>query len=128
MAQAVELVAHGNDWIGTARNQGAIDLQASYVSSCRAEDTFPWPDFINLTPIPQGETSSEAFLSPRTGSVLMIPAEYLVDPAYYSLQGMVRLTIGDHLPWNGLVDEARDIPALFVEFKGGIDLGSRRLD
>jgi hypothetical protein len=128
IASSVTLTNSGNDWVGSAENQGRIDFRASYTAECRADSTFPWPDFINLTPIPSGTTSSEAFLSPRTGNALMVPAEYLVDPAFSSLKGSVRLEIGDHLPWNGLIDESKPLPGLFVRFKGGIDLGNRPLD
>ncbi|HKU40997.1 MAG TPA: acetoacetate decarboxylase family protein, partial [Polyangiales bacterium] len=128
IASSVELTNQGNDWTGTATNQGKVDLRATFTNECRASDTFPWPDFINLTPIPSGETSSQAFLSPRTGSAIMIPAEYLVDPKFYSLQGNVRMEIDDALPWNGLFDESQSFPGLAVSFKGGINLGNEPLD
>lgn len=118
----------GANWTARARNRGVIDLQASFTNLCRAVDSFPFPDFINLTPIQPGAPVREAFLSPRSGAALMVPAVHLVAPAYYSLQGKVRLTIGDHLPWNGLVDESSDFDALLVTFKGGIDLGRTPLD
>jgi len=124
----VSLTNQGNDWVGTARQGGQVDLEATYTGECRAEDVFPWPDFINLTPIPAGTTSSQAFLSPRTGSAVMVPAEFLTEPAYYSLKGMIKLVIADDLPWNGLVDETKAFPGHLVRFKGGINLGNQPLD
>jgi hypothetical protein len=124
----VTLEQHGHDWVGTASANGKVDLQATYTGRCTKSDEFPWPDFFNLTPIPAGTTSTQAFLPPRTGSVLMVPAEYLVPPAFNSLKGSIQLEIDDALPWNGLVDESKPFDGLVSSFVGGIDLGNRPLD
>lgn len=123
----VTLTQHGNDWSASVGN-AMKDLEVEYTSECIAEDVFLWPDFINLTPIPAGETSSKAFLPPRDGRALMVPAQHLTEPKYYSLRGLVRLSIGDHLPWNGLIDETKPFTGYLTTFKGGIDLGNRPLD
>jgi hypothetical protein len=120
----VTLTQSGNDWTATSGK----DLSIQYTGECVSEDVFLWPDFINLTPIPAGETSSEAFLPPREGRALMVPAEHLTEPKYYSLRGQVTLSIGDHLPWNGLVDETKPFTGYLTTFKGGIDLGNRPLE
>jgi hypothetical protein len=124
----VTIERKGNDWIGTAKANGEIDLQASYTGECNKTDEFLWPDFINLTPIPSGTTSSQAFLPPRTGDVLRVPAEYLTPPTFYSLKGSIMLAINDKLPWNGLVDETKPFPGLLTSFVGGVDLGNQPLD
>jgi hypothetical protein len=124
----VALQQNGNDWTGTVSANGQVDLKASYTGQCHKDDAFPWPDFFNLTPIPASETSSQAFVPPRTGSVLRVPAKYLTAPAFYSLQGTVRLEIGDHVPWHGLIDTTKPFPALLTTFVGGIDLGNQPLD
>lgn len=124
----VALEQHGHDWVGTVSAQGSVDLKAVYTGECRQSDEFLWPDFFNLTPIPAGTSSNAAFLPPRTGDVLRVPAEYLEPPAFYSLKGSVRLEINDALPWNGLVDESRAFPGLLTSFVGGIDLGNQPLD
>jgi len=124
----VTLEQNGHDWTGTARAMGAVDLRASYTGACTQSDAFLWPDFFNLTPLPSGTTSTEAFLPPRSGSVLRVPAEYLEPPTYYSLNGSVTLEINDTLPWNGLVDETKPFPGLLSHFVGGINLGRQALD
>lgn len=124
----VSFEQQGHDWIVRAGSAGRVDFGVSYVSECTRDDTFAWPDFINLTPIPANETSSEAFLPPRSGSALRIPAEYLTDPKFYSLKGSVQIEIADDLPWNGLIDESRPFPGVLTTFKGGIDLGNQPLD
>jgi len=124
----VTVTQNQNDWAGTAIDDNGIDFQALYANSCVVKDTMPFPHFINLIPIPSGETVDEAFLSPRTGSALMVPSTMLENPAYYSLQGEVLVEIGDHLPWNGLFNEKTPFAALFAAFKGGIELGNVPLD
>jgi Acetoacetate decarboxylase (ADC) len=124
----VALEQHGHDWVATASANGRIDLKATYTGACTKSDEFPWPDFFNLTPIPAGTTSTSAFLPPRTGNVLMVPAEYLVPPAFNSLKGTIKLEIEDALPWNGLIDESKSFEGLVSSFVGGIDLGNRPLD
>jgi hypothetical protein len=124
----VELANTGNDWTGTASANGSVDLKVTYKAQCNKTDEFQWPDFLNITPIPSGTTSSEAFLPPRTGSVLKVPAEYLTPPAFYSLKGTVTLEIKDDKPWNGLIDESKPFPGLWTTFVGGIDLGNQPLD
>jgi hypothetical protein len=124
----VTLEQAGNDWVGTASANGEVDLKASYTGECNDSDQFLWPDFINLTPIPSGTTSSQAFLPPRTGSVLRVPAEYLEPPAFHSLKGSIKLEINDKLPWNGLIDETKAFPGLLSSFVGGVDLGNQPLD
>jgi hypothetical protein len=124
----VTIEQNGNDWVGTASANGQVDLKASYTGECNKSDEFLWPDFINLTPIPSGTTSSQAFLPPRTGSVLRVPAEYLTPAAFYSLKGSIKLEINDRLPWNGLVDETKAFPGLLSSFVGGVDLGNQPLD
>jgi hypothetical protein len=128
MAEEVSLSDDGNNWTGVVRNAGQVDLQASYTGACTAGGDFPFPDFINLTPIPISASQDAAYLAPRTGSALMITSDLLADPQFYSLQGTVQMQVGDTLPWNGLFDEAQAFPAQLVTFKGGIDLGSRALD
>jgi len=129
IAEEVSLSDDGhNNWTGAVRNAGQIDLQASYTGACRAGGEFPFPDFINLTPIPSSASQREAYLAPRAGSALLITSELLAEPQFYSLEGTVQMQIGDALPWNGLFDEAKAFPAQLVTFKGGIDLGSRPLD
>ena len=123
----VSLDQQGNDWTATARANGTVDLKATYTGQCTESDEFLWPDFINLTPIPLGTTSSQAFLPPRSGRALKIPAEYL-SKAVRSLKGTIRLEFGDHLPWNGLVDESKPFPGLWSAFVGGVDLGNQPLD
>ena len=118
-----------NNWTGVVRNAGQVDLQASYTGACREGGDFPFPDFINITPVPSSASQTEAYLAPRTGSALMITSDLLTDPPqFFSLEGTVQMQIGDSLPWNGLFDESQAFPAQLVTFKGGIDLGSRALD
>ena len=124
----VTLEQNANDWVGTASVGGEVDLRASYTGECTKSADFLWPDFFNLTPIPSGTTSSQAFLPPRTGSVLRVPAEYLEPPTFYSLKGGIKLEINDKLPWNGLVDETKPFPGLLSHFVGGINLGNQALD
>ncbi|HKP58572.1 MAG TPA: acetoacetate decarboxylase family protein [Polyangiales bacterium] len=124
----VTVERNGNDWTGTASANGKVDLKASYTGQCTKSDEFLWPDFINLTPIPSGTTSSQAFLPPRTGSALRVPAEFLSDKTFHSLKGSIKLEIGDDLPWNGLVDETKPFPGLWSAFVGGVDLGNQPLD
>jgi len=128
IAEEVSVSEDGTNWTGVVRNAGEIDLQASYTGACREGGDFPFPDFINLTPIAISASQNAAYIAPRTGSALVIPAEYLVEPKFYSLQGSVQMQINDALPWNGLFDESQAFPAQLVTFKGGIDLGSRALD
>jgi hypothetical protein len=124
----VSVERSGNDWIGTASANGMVDLKASYTGQCTTSDEFLWPDFINLTPIPSGTSSSQAFLPPRTGKALRIPAQYLSEKTFHSLKGSIKLELGDHLPWNGLVDETKPFPGLWSAFVGGVDLGNQPLD
>jgi hypothetical protein len=124
----VTLEQTGNDWVGTASANGEVDLRASYTGECNESDEFLWPDFINLTPIPAGTTSTQAFLPPRSGNALRIPAEYLEPPAFYSLKGSIKLELNDKLPWNGLIDETKPFPGLLSSFIGGVDLGNQPLD
>ena len=124
----VTLEQNGNAWVGTARGMGEVDLRATYSGECTVSDQFLWPDFFNLTPIPSGTTSSQAFLPPRTGSVLRVPAEYLEPPTYHSLNGSVKLELNDKLPWNGLVDENKPFAGLLSHYVGGINLGRQALD
>ena len=53
---------------------------------------------------------------------------YLSDKTFHSLKGDIKLELGDHLPWNGLVDESKPFPGLWSAFVGGIDLGNQALD
>jgi len=68
------------------------------------------------------------FLPPRNGSALRIPAEYRSAKTFRSLKGSIKLEFGDHLPWNGLVDESKPFPGLWSAFVGGVDLGNQPLD
>jgi hypothetical protein len=124
----VSVERNGNDWTGIASANGTEDLKASYTGQCTKSDEILWPDFINLTPIPSGTSSSQAFLPPRTGKAVRVPAEYLSDKTFHSLKGDIKLEIGDHLPWNGLVDETKPFPGLWSAFVGGVDLGNQALD
>lgn len=124
----VTIEQQGDNWTGTASANGTVDLKASYVGECTKSDELLWPDFINLTPIPSSASLSEAFLPPRTGSALRVPAEYLTPPKFHSLKGSIRLEIGDHLPWNGIVDESKPFPGLLSAYIGGVDLGNEPLD
>ena len=124
----VTLQQDGRDWTGSARTLGEVDLRASYAGDCTRSDAFLWPDFFNLTPLPPVIPTNKAFLPPRTGSVLRVPAEYLESPTYYSLNGRVKLEINDKLPWNGLVDESKPFAGLLSYYVGGVNLGWQPLD
>jgi hypothetical protein len=124
----VSITQTGHDWVAKASANGKTDLEVNYTGECHKSDEFLWPDFINLTPIPSSTTSSEAFLPPRTGSVLRVPAEYLTPAQFYSLAGSVKVSIRADLPWHGLFDESKPFPGLLSSFVGGVDLGNQPLD